>query len=265
MKYIIGCSFSIFFFIFILNEYLQNNVYFFECYIKKCIIFFSLAMIRFYSECEMCFIKTKKSVYIIYKNVLQSNPKFNEIVSKFFPKREINDVEFILDNNLVFSTTKDKLIKCRLKDEKYIEKMNFNFIIYTEINNDSNDTPIIYKKIIKEKSIKEKSNDFKEEDLICEPTDYKFILTEILVGDKIIRVNFTDKKHNYFVVGNTFNEEFINYYLNNHYQNELLDISFDDLHDFKIRVLNQDVKEETFTNKRILILNKNNYTITITE
>ena len=89
MKYIIGCSFSIFFFIFILNEYLQNNVYFFECYIKKCIIFFSLAMIRFYSECEMCFIKTKKSL----------SKKIVGATKKYFGNYYFNNTNFLLFKN----------------------------------------------------------------------------------------------------------------------------------------------------------------------
>ena len=212
-------------------------------------------MIRFYSEGEMFVNKTKKATYIFYKNTLQSNPKIKECIETIFPKKIVDDVEFIVDHDVVYSTTKNTLLNGNINVDTYREKpFNFNIILYTEIHNETEEKPITYKKIITEFP-------FEENNFQCKPTDYKFLLAEIIIGNKIIKVHFTDNNHNYFVVGNKFNREFINYYLNKHYPKELKDISFSDLQEFQIRVLDQNVKEETFTNKRLLVLNKENYEI----
>lgn len=255
MKYFINCPYNVFFFMFILNEYIQNNYHHVEKYLQNSIIFVSLAMIRIYSEGEMFFNKTKKSTYIIYRNTLQSNPKIQEYFEKIFPKKIVDDVEFIVDHSVIYSTTKNTLLNGNINVDTYREKpFNFNIILYTEIHNESEENPIAYKKIIT-------TFPFEEDKFQCEPTGYKFLLTEILIGDKIIKVNFVDNNHNYFVVGNKFNKEFINYYLHKHYPKELKDLSFNDLQHFQIRVLDQNVTEATFTNKRLLVLNKENYEV----
>jgi hypothetical protein len=250
-----------FFIFFILNEYIQNNYYYIEECIKYNVIFLSIAIIRFYSGCEIIFNRTKKTTNLIYTNVLESNPNIKEaigfIANNVFPKKINNDVEFVSGSRTIYSTTKNILLE-RINDECIDMPTDFEFIVYTENHNDSNETLITYKKINTEYP-------FSEEIFLCEPTQYKFLLTEIIVGDKIINVNFTDNNHNYFVVGNKFTAEFISYYLNKYYQHELNTVSFSELYEFQLRVLDQDVKEETFTNKKILILNKENYEIEIKE
>jgi len=246
---------------FILNEYIQNNYYYIEECIRYNTIFVTIAIIRFYSECEMIFNKTKKTTNLIYKNVLESNPDIQEVIefigNNIFPKKINNDVEFVEGTRTIYSTTKNILLE-GINDECIDMPTDFEFIDYTETHNESNETTIMYKKIIREYP-------FNESHFQCEPTDYKFLLTEIIVGDKIINVNFTDNNHNYFVVGNKFTTNFIKYYLNKYYLTELKNISLNDLQDFELRVLDQDVKEETFTNKKILILNKENYEFEIKE
>jgi hypothetical protein len=87
------------------------------------------------------------------------------------------------------------------------------------------------------------------------------------MDDKKIMTSFTNDKHNYFVVGNKINVDFIKYYLNKYHKNDLSknDICINEVEKIDINILDQDVnvKHAIFSNNKTLVINKDNYEITI--
>jgi len=207
----------------------------------------------------------KKTSTGVNKILLRTNPYLNDFLENYFPKKLVNDVDFIVDGKIVYSTTKTKLLNAKISEMNDNPSrdipVNFQLIIYTELNlNKDAERPIMYKKILT--SVPTEESQFK-----CEPALYKFVLTEILMDDKKIMTTFTNDKHNYFVVGNKINVDFIKYYLNKYHKNDLSknDICINDVEKFDINILDQDVnvKHAIFSNNKTLVINKDNYEITI--
>lgn len=242
---------------FSLNELIQNNVYNFKLFTEPYIFSFSLSFIRAFSVSQ---IYLKKINRFLTNKIFKTNPSLNEFISDYYPEKITNNVDFVVSGKVVYSTTKKKLLQNTddksndfIKDSKLLSN---SFIVYTEINNENPERPITYKKIISEYPCESKHFE-------CKPADFKFLLTEILIDDKIIMINLSSDEHNYFVVDNNLDNHFIKYYLNKYHEKQLLenDILLNEVKNFDVRILDQDVKQEIFSNNKSIIINKDNYEV----
>ena len=186
---------------------------------------------------------------------MRTHPRVNEFFKTYSQKKITNDIEFVVDDKIMFSTSKTHIFN---NAHDVSNPFQCSLIIYTEINESEseNEKQITYKKIFN-------TMPREESELTCEPVNYKFILTEILIGDKKILIKLSEDEQNYFVVGNVLNSEFIKFYLNTHYHEELKknDISFTELTDYTVNILDQEVKPVVFDKKNVLILYKDTYEI----
>jgi hypothetical protein len=219
-------------------------------------IHLSLLFIRLFSSGQLVFIKAKKYVTINYNTFVESYPQVLDVYNSIFPKKIQNDVEFIVNDTIVFSTTKEQL----LLKEDLCDSMpaHFDFIIYSKTVASDNES-VTYKKIITEVPVEETQFD-------VVGSDYKFILSEIHIGDKTIVTNFSCHKHNYFVAGNVLHLAFFKYYLKQYHANELKDILLEDKDvnvdvDIFLSVLDQNVNKVDFDKNNQLQINKENYEI----
>ena len=247
-------------FLFSLNEIIQNNYYNSTLFFESYIFYFSLKMIRLFSISQIYF---KKTSNFVSKLFFKTNPRLNEFLNDYLPENTKNNIDFVVSGKLVYSTTKSKML--RLSNDNSNDENNEiiddtallnGFIIYTEINNENPERPITYKKIIMDYPSEESHFE-------CTPADFKFVLTEILIDDKTIMTNFAKDDHNYFVVGNKFTNDFIKYILNKYHEKYLIenDISLSEVTNFDIRILDQDVKQKIVSNKKYLLINKENYEV----
>ena len=249
-------------------DYLFVIVMFFSEYIRmvnpelftRWAIHLSLLFIRLFSSGQLVFIKAKKCVTIKYNTFVESYPQVLNVYNYIFPEKKQNDVEFIVDDTIVFSTTKEQL----LLKEYLCDSMptHFDFIIYSKTVASDNEL-VTYKKIITEVPVEETQFD-------VVGADYKFILSEIHIGDKTIVTNFSCHKHNYFVAENVLHLAFLKYYLKQYHANELKDILSEDIDvdvdvnvdvDIFLSVLDQNVNKVVFDKTNQLQINKENYEI----
>jgi hypothetical protein len=96
---------------------------------------------------------------------------------------------------------------------------------------------------------------------VCEPSEIKFILSEIILEDKKINIDFKINNQNYYVCDNIFTSKFIVYFLNEYYSEEIKDLSLDKIMNYKVKILDQNVNEESFDFKNKIKINKTNYCI----
>jgi hypothetical protein len=217
---------------------------------NKLAIRLSFLLIRWFSSGQLVFIKARKTAVIAYNTFVESYPQVLDVYNSIFPKKIQNDIEFVLDGKIVFSTTKEKVL---LKGDLLLcMPSKFDFIIYSKTMACNNES-VTYKKIITRLPVEE--NQFE-----IVKADYKFVLTEMKFEDKVIVTNFSCYKHNYFVVGNVFDLPFLKYYLNHYHANELEGISIEDI-DVYLRVLDQNVNTVVFDSNNQLKINKDNYEI----
>ena len=233
------------------------------------IYYFSTIQINLY----ICYNFIQKIVNNFLINVLEKYPESNSYINKvtdyFINKNNENKnlIEFFSNGHVIYSINKDEFIVDRKKlfsDFFLIDLgLGFDYVIYSELNNN----------IINKKFIRHFPN---EQDLICEETTYKFILIELEIKCKdsttdyidIIKefkIDFLINNHNYYIVNNIIDINFIHYFLNTYYSEDIKNLDINNFTNFTLKVLDQNIEELCFDNKSNLFIKKNNCDIFIQE
>jgi hypothetical protein len=142
-------------------------------------------------------IKFKK----IIKYINQTNPRLLEFFNKY---KNMKDVEFVLDGKVIYLTTRENIVNHIVDIDKK------DFIIYSDYDTStSNNDNCTNKKIMVSKEIST------YEDFIYEVSDIKFMLCELVVGEKTYNITLKSdiENYNYYLVDNIINKKFLIYYL----------------------------------------------------
>jgi hypothetical protein len=218
-----GSVFEFLFFLYLANNFLMLNYP--EQY-SKVVVCASYNLIYYFSFAQIKFTKLLIIVNDKYFDFMKSNPQLLEYINKL---KKTEHIEYVLD-----SVIQDKI------PEKY------DFIIYSDIINNSKTNKLILDKVplIEEKNI------------ICQETKYKFILSEITIGDKTTKIDFKTDNYNFMVVNNKINTAFIYYFMKKYYNYEGTS-GFD----YTIKILDQNVNEITLDKQKEIEFDLNAYRI----
>jgi hypothetical protein len=218
--------FEFFLFLFISNKYLI--LYHPEQY-NKALIAVSYNFIYYFSFAQINF--TKLALILNNKcwEFINSNPQLLEYVNKLKKQENtVNNIEYILNNSVICSNTYDETVHLHLS-QPYKLPQDFDFIIYCH-NIKNNGT--INKLILNELPKNEIYNNLKYEETI-----YNFLLCELIVGDKIIKIDFKTSDYNFMIVNNKINAKFINYFMKKHYS------ICEDIVSYQLKILDQNVSK----------------------
>lgn len=219
--------FEFMFFLFMTNKYFKKNYpdqhnKFIVNASYNCIYYFSFVQIQM----------TKLAILL--------NDKYFDFVKLNKQIIEYIDVDYILDNATIYSNTYEKTTKMIL--EKSFEiPANFNFVI---LYNNNNNNKLISNAFPLTKNIIE----YKE-------TNYKFVLSEIEINGKIIKVDFKTNNYNFMVSNNIIDLKFIFYFMKKYYS---IEYNFDS---YKLKILDQSVNEIVLNETQKLALYLENYEI----
>lgn len=208
-------------FAFLANDYFKNN--YTEKY-NTLITYGGFYLIHMYSTLQILYNKLPISLL----HFLENNTAHD------------SEVEFIQDGHVHFVGTKDEFIK---KDIKCWNDIDYDFIIYShydELRKTINKT--IFYKIPDE-------NDFN-----YAISDIKFVLSEIEMNNKTIKIDFKTDTYNYYIVNNVFNHTFLEYFLKKYYPHEIIEFR-----DMKLKILDHNVEKQEFDSTTILQINKDDY------
>ena len=100
-------------------------------------------------------------------------------------------------------------------------------------------------------------DDFKNE-FAYNKSNVTFILSEMIIEDKIIKVDFQTDEYNYFIENNKFTHAFLVYFMKTHYYDEIKEFE-DKLVNMILKIIDSNVNSETFDNQNILFICKDNY------
>ena len=172
-------------------------------------------------------------------------------IQNMFVKRDYSkvNIEFIHNKKLIHLANIYEII-----DEK-ITCLNlpftFDFIIYSKYNVSLKITnKIIFYKFPN-----------KEDLFNYEVSNIKFILLELVIGDKSIKVDFKSDSYNYYIENNVFSHNFLKYFVKKYYFNEIKDIENieEKLDSMILKIIDHNVSTETFDKENILKIEKKNY------
>ena len=196
---------------------------------QKYIIFIVYNYIYYSSKIELIFLKIQNK-YPKIKNYLT-----------YFKNTNLNDVEFILDNKVIYKTSRKQI-------NDLLDKLPtiFDFIIYSESNSNNS--------IVNKCLLNVLPNNFINYN--CAKTDYKFILLEIEIDNKKIKLDLQTDSYNFFMCNNVINLKFLYYFLNTYYKFE--NINFENKNVFKINLIDHNMNSLS-TNSINIRLNKTNY------
>ena len=224
-------------FTFLVNDYLKNN--YSEKY-NSLITSGGFYLIQLYSK-----------IQILCNKLSASNPTITHLMNQLFNTSHSSiyepDIEFILDGHVNFLGTKEELIK---EGVKYCNDVDYDFIIcsnYDEVNQIVNKT--IFTKIPC------------KADFHYVTSDIRFLLAEVEINDKTIKIDFKTDNYNYYIVNNVINHEFLEYFLKKYYPREIMDFhEFEKpFQDMKLKILDHNVEKQEFDLKHVLKINKGDY------
>jgi len=197
--------------------------------------------IYYYSKIQMLCNNIKKKAITFIKN----NPTLNKIVLESKKGFE-NDIEFVKNGTIVLSINKEKLLS---EPSIVPNDYDFDFIIYSDYTNLDKNKNVLHKRIFQTipKNLDE---------LECEKVDYKFIMMEININNKIIPVELSNDKYNYLIANNKLDERFVMYYLKKYVCNKS-----EYMNDYIIKYIDHNVNMGEIDNTHIIIINENNLLI----
>jgi hypothetical protein len=100
-------------------------------------------------------------------------------------------------------------------------------------------------------------DDFKNE-LVYNKSNVTFIMSEMIIEDKTIKVAFQTSEYNYIIENNKFTHAFLVFFMKHHYYDEIKEVE-DKLENITLKIIDSDVTSETFDNQNILLICKDNY------
>ena len=213
------------------NDYLKEKYP--EKY-NEFLINISFKLLFLYSKSQIIVNKNNRYIADFISQIMIRNPKISNLFEIFinyynhFVNKMDNkyDIEFISNGKVIFYVSNEKIVN----EKTNIELLElYDFIVFPHI---SKDNLCINKKI--QQSIESKNFDY-------ELSNITFILSEIIIGNKIIKVDFKTSQYNYYIVNNIFNEKFILYFLNKYYTSEIKDIPTETIQNFKLRIIDNNV------------------------
>ena len=222
---------------FLVNDYLKNN---YQDKYNYLITNGGFSLIHMYSK-----------IQILCNKLAESNPKIVHLINQMFNNSYSSmyepDIEFILDGHVNFLGTKEELIKDGIT---YCSDLDYDLIIYSNYDEDHK---IVNKTIFTKMP--------GEADFNYSTSDIKFVLSEVEINDKTIKIEFKTDNYNYYIVNNVINHKFLEYFLKKYYQREIMDFhEFEKpFQDMKLKILDHNVEKQEFDLKHVLKINKSDY------
>ena len=97
------------------------------------------------------------------------------------------------------------------------------------------------------------------------PSSIRFILSEITIGidaglDKTIKISFCTEKYNYLMKNNIIDKQFMRYFMRKHYNHEIADNDRYLLQNYKMKIIDNDVKINIYDSSAQIIILEDSYT-----
>jgi len=243
--------FKITFFAFLFNDYLKEKYP--EKY-NEFLINISFKLIFLYSKSQIIVNRNSRYIANSISQIMIRNPKISNLFeicinyhNRFINKMDNkHNIEFISNGKVSFSISNEKITNEKLKTN-IVFVDSYDFIVFSDF---SQDNLCINKKI--QKSIENKNFDY-------ELSNISFILSEIIIGDKTIKVDFKTTQYNYYIVNNIFNDKFILYFLNKYYLFEIKDIPNETIQYFKLRIIDNNVDTYEYNKDSNIKIQKDGY------
>ena len=177
------------------------------------------------------------------------HPHIVKGLEPFFPEKPfIEDIEFIKDGEVLYSCSYEEVNGLNSQTIP----LDFDFMVYSQMDSEV--------KCINKKMFYSLPITFDK----IEKTDYRFMLTEVIIGNKTIKLDKLDllsNRINYFIVKNRIDRLFILYYLKK-YESWVFDkYSLEEIQNYQLKIIDHSINVKELTKDSQIIFHKNTYEI----
>lgn len=235
-------------FSFFVNDFLQNH--FPETY-HWIIINGSHKIIYFVSSLQIMTKKINNYLNPFLRNKLTQVPFINKLFTKNndnYNNNELN-TEFVYKENVFHLANINQVTSEKLTQLNFL--FTYDFIIYSHYDVSSKITnKIIFYRV-------PNNEDF----INYEVSNIKFILSEVVIGDKCIKIDFKTDSYNYYIENNVFEQRFLKYFVKKYYFDEMKDIENveEKLDSMILKIIDHNASTEIFDKENIVKIEKKNY------
>lgn len=219
--------------------------------LQQIVINVTYSFVYIYSKCQIGLSKITNIVSFYMIKYLPTN--IYELIRHQSNENIICELifTFILDNKPILRMSKTELLNNLENYNNDNDSNDFNLLYNCDfilIHDNENNIKIMKISELNIENIKSKSYDvFK-----FEPVQYKPLLCELIIEDDNIKIDFKDinGKYNYLILNNSFDYQFLSYFMKQHYK--ILDIE-----NYILRVLDDNVNMMLFDKNNILYIDEN--------
>lgn len=224
----------------------KKDLIIFKDNLEPKIFFIAYNIIYYYSCCEIYLNKAKlfiKPLIIIMYTYIENLLKKYKIMKC---SKDVGELvlDFFYEGKFLTTINFDKNNKDINFDKAPI---NYDFIVCTDFNNSTMANKICVSNIYH----------YIEYDFDFEITNFTFLSLQLIYKDNNYNIELKNDNYNFYIVNNVLDKNFFTYYLKYILNLDNLEREFS----YNLELLDQDVEMRYFSDKDILVLNKESYTI----
>jgi hypothetical protein len=230
-----------------LNEYLRNK---YPKQYQDTMIMLYFNAIFLYTQFQIVSVKGYKKLITDYPIINDKIQKIYEIINSFIPKTPFYVCEFVKNGDVILGFTEEQI---NTPDFKMPDENLYDFFVFSD-----------YEKIKDGCVQKIVHRSVPGLTFASTPSSVRFILSEITIGidaglDKTIKISFSTEKYNYLMKNNIIDKQFMKYFMRKHYYQEIADNDRYLLQNYKMKIIDNDVKISIFDNSSQIVILENGY------
>jgi len=209
---------------------------------------FYFNLIFLYTQIQILSKKTYNKLAKDYPSLHDKVQQIYNSIQFFVTKDSKNVYEFVKDGEIIVSFTEQE-INCT--DFEVPSENSYDFFVFSDFKNKCV-VKTIHRDILSAQSPTILSKN-------------KFILSEITLGidegdDKTIKISFSTDKYNYLAKNNIIDKKFLKYFMKKHYLNEIENTDVNLLQNYKLKIIDSDVRINVYDSTCQIIILEDGYT-----
>jgi hypothetical protein len=173
-----------------------------------------------------------------------------KLVNSYIPKQPFYVCEFVKNGDIILAFTEEEI---NAPEFKMPDISLYDFFVFSDYENikDGCVQKIVHRSM-------------PGPTFASTPSSVRFILSEIKIGidagiDKTIKISFCNEKYNYLMNNNIIDKYFLRYFMRKHYSQEIADNDRYLLQNYKMKIIDNDVRISVYDNSGQIIILEDDY------
>lgn len=230
-----------------LNEYVRQK---YPKQYQDTMIWLYFNAIFLYTQCQIISVKSYKKLITDYPEINTKIQNIYKLINSYIPKEPFYVCEFVKNGDIILAFTEEQI---NAPEFKIPDICLYDFLVFSDYENikDGCVQKIVHRSM-------------PGLTFASTPSSVRFILSEITIGidagiDKTIKISFYNEKYNYLMKNNIIDKQFMRYFMRKHYCQEVADNDRHLLQNYKMKIIDNDVKINVYDNSSQILILEDSY------